>query len=45
VKPGIPVYVVDPKIPKVNLPKNVVRIEEKASIGVPKLVKELIESE
>ncbi|HTN21099.1 MAG TPA: NAD-dependent deacylase [Pelobium sp.] len=44
-KPGIPVYVVDPKIPNVNLPKNVVRIEEKASIGVPKLVKELIEGE
>jgi NAD-dependent deacetylase len=44
-KPGIPVYVVDPKIPNVNLPKNVVRIEEKASIGVSKLVKELLESE
>jgi NAD-dependent deacetylase len=44
-KPGIPVYVVDPKIPNVNLPKNVVMIEEKASIGVSKLVKELLESE
>lgn len=42
VKPGIPVYVVDPKIPNVNLPKNVIRIKEKASVGVPKLVEKLI---
>jgi NAD-dependent deacetylase len=44
-KPGIPIYVVDPKIPNVNLPKNVIKIQEKASVGVPKLVKKLIESE
>nr|WP_294899306.1 NAD-dependent deacylase [uncultured Pedobacter sp.] len=43
--PGIPIYVVDPKIPNVNLPKNVIKIQEKASVGVPKLVKKLIESE
>lgn len=45
VKPGIPIYIVDPKIPNVNLPKNVVKIQEKASIGVPALVKKLIDSE
>lgn len=44
-KPNIPVYVVDPKIPNVNLPKNVIRIEKKASIGVPGLVKKLIAGE
>ncbi len=43
-KPGIPVYIVDPKIPNVNLPKNAVKIEEKASIGVPSLVKKLIDA-
>lgn len=44
-KPGIPVYVIDPKIPNINLPRNVIKIEEKASVGVPALVKKLIESE
>lgn len=42
VKPNIPVYVVDPKIPSVNIPNKVIRIEEKASVGVPALVADLI---
>src|SRR5690606_14946899 len=45
VKPGIPIFIVDPKIPNVNLPKNVIKIEEKASVGVPALIKKLIDSE
>lgn len=44
-KPGIPVYIVDPKIPNVILPENAVKIEKKASVGVPSLVKKLIKSE
>lgn len=40
--PDIPVYVVDPKIPKVNIPNPVFKIQEKASIGLPKLIDELL---
>lgn len=36
-----PKYIVDPKIPYVNL-QNVIRIEEKATIGIPALVDELL---
>ena len=42
-KPGIPVYVIDPKIPNVNLPKNIIKIQEKASVGLPILVNQLIQ--
>ncbi|MFC5284625.1 SIR2 family NAD-dependent protein deacylase [Pedobacter alpinus] len=44
VKPNIPVYVVDPKIPPVNISNKVIRIEEKASVGVPALVADLIKN-
>jgi NAD-dependent deacetylase len=37
----VPKYIIDPNIPDINRVKNVIKIEEKASIGVPKLVKEL----
>src|ERR1700744_4315726 len=38
---GVPKYIVDPKIP--YLPSdNFIRIEEKATVGVPKLVNELV---
>lgn len=39
---NVPVYVVDPKIPNVNIPNPVFKIEEKASVGLPKLVDELL---
>lgn len=42
VKPGTPVYVIDPKTPNVNLPKDVVKIQDNASVGVPVLVDKLI---
>ena len=41
----VPVYVVDPKIPSVNLPNPVIKIQEKASIAVPLLVDKLLENE
>ncbi len=44
VKPNIPVYVIDPKIPSVNIANTVIKIEENASIGVPALVAKLIEN-
>ncbi|QQL51431.1 SIR2 family NAD-dependent protein deacylase [Mucilaginibacter ginkgonis] len=36
-----PKYIIDPVVPDVYLP-NVIKIEEKASVGVPKLVEELL---
>jgi len=36
-------YIIDPKIPKVAL-QNVIRIEEKATVGVPELINKLLES-
>ena len=39
---SIPIYVVDPNIPSVNLPNPVIKIQEKASIGVPALVSKLL---
>lgn len=44
VKPNILVYVIDPKIPSVNIANTVIKIEENASIGVPALVAKLIEN-
>lgn len=41
---GIPIYLVDPKRPEVRLAPNLHFLEMNASIGVPKLVKELIET-
>lgn len=43
VPPGVPKYIIDPKIP--YLPSdNFIRIEEKATVGVPQLVNELLNS-
>jgi NAD-dependent deacetylase len=41
-KPGTPVYLVDPNTPGLHLP-NVRVIQEPASVGVPKVVDELLE--
>jgi NAD-dependent deacetylase len=37
----VPKYIIDPKIPEVNR-YGFVKIEEKASVGVPRLVEELM---
>ncbi|NNU33962.1 NAD-dependent deacylase [Mucilaginibacter sp. S1162] len=37
----VPKYIIDPKIPDVNRVKNLIKIEETATVGVPKLVREL----
>lgn len=34
----VPKYIIDPKIPEVNSVNNVIRIQEKATVGVPKLL-------
>lgn len=44
-RPDVPVYVVDPKIPTVNLPNPLIKIQEKASIAVPLLVDKLLTNE
>ena len=38
----VPKYIVDPKIPSVYGIGSMIKIEEKAAIGVPKLVEELL---
>jgi NAD-dependent deacetylase len=38
----VPKYIVDPNIPAVNQVKNLINIAEKATVGVPELVKELM---
>ena len=45
VKSDVPIYVVDPKIPTVNLPNPIIKIQEKASIAIPLLVAQLLENE
>ena len=42
---AVPIYVIDPKIPSVNLPNPVIKIQEKASIGVPALVNKLLKND
>jgi len=39
---NVPKYIIDPKIPGVNGVPDLIKIEEKATIGVPKLVNELM---
>lgn len=39
---NVPKYIIDPNIPDVGRIKNIIRIEEKASTGVPRLVGELL---
>lgn len=41
VNPNVSVYVVDPKIPHVKIPNPLFKIKENASVGIPKLVNEL----
>ncbi|MGB3585914.1 MAG: NAD-dependent deacylase [Tunicatimonas sp.] len=43
VPPGIPIYIIDPSIPDYQSQPNIIAIAEPASIGVPKLVKQLTE--
>ncbi|AYL95502.1 SIR2 family NAD-dependent protein deacylase [Mucilaginibacter celer] len=38
----VPKYIIDPKIPTVNVRGQVIKIEEKASVGVPALVNQLL---
>ena len=45
VKSTVPIYVVDPKIPNVNLSNPIIKIQEKASIAIPLLVAKLLENE
>ncbi|MBK0382374.1 NAD-dependent deacylase [Pedobacter sp. SD-b] len=45
VNPHTPIYVIDPKIPNVNLPNKLIKIQEKASKAVPLLVNKLLQSE
>jgi NAD-dependent deacetylase len=44
VRPEVPIYVVDPKIPPVNLQNKLIKIQEKASKAVPMLVNKLLEN-
>jgi len=39
---NVPKYIVDPNIPDIDRIRNIIRIEEKAGTGVPKLVKQLL---
>jgi NAD-dependent deacetylase len=41
----VPKYIIDPKIPDVNRVKNLIKIKEKATVGVPELVKKLTDIE
>ncbi|MFD2146847.1 SIR2 family NAD-dependent protein deacylase [Mucilaginibacter antarcticus] len=40
---NVPKYIIDPNIPDINRIKNLIRIAEKATIGVPEFVKQLLE--
>jgi NAD-dependent deacetylase len=42
---NVPKYIIDPNIPDVSRVKNLIKIEEKASVGVPKLVGKLLSSD
>jgi NAD-dependent deacetylase len=42
VDPEVPKYIIDPKIPEVNVRGPVIKIEEKASVGVTELVSKLL---
>jgi len=43
VRPSAPIYIVDPKIPEVNLRRPIFKIPEKAGAGLSKLKAELVE--
>ncbi|HEY4323390.1 MAG TPA: NAD-dependent deacylase [Mucilaginibacter sp.] len=42
VPPGVPKYIIDPKIPQVSSNRSIIKIEERATVGVPALVGELL---
>jgi NAD-dependent deacetylase len=42
VDPEVPKYIIDPKIPEVNVRGPVIKIEEKASVGLTELVSKLL---
>ncbi len=42
VRREVPKYIIDPKIPSISLGDSFIKIEEKATIGVPELVEELL---
>jgi len=42
VKPGVPKYIIDPKIPQVSQNRSIIKMEEKATVGVPLLVNQLL---
>ncbi len=44
VRMEVPVYVIDPKIPNVNLPNKIIKMQEKASKAVPILVEKLLKN-
>ncbi len=39
---NVPKYIIDPKIPDINRIKNLIKIADKASVGVPALVRQLL---
>ena len=39
---NVPKYIIDPKIPNIGAGNNIIKIEEKATVGVPKLVNKLL---
>jgi NAD-dependent deacetylase len=42
VKPGVSKYIIDPKIPQVSQNRSIIKMEEKATVGVPLLVNQLL---
>jgi NAD-dependent deacetylase len=42
VPPGVKKYIVDPRIPELHRDSSYIKIEEKATVGVTKLVNELL---
>ncbi len=45
VSPNIPKYIIDPQIPYLDQIRSFIKIEEKATIGVPRLISELLSTE
>jgi NAD-dependent deacetylase len=45
VRPEIPRYIIDPKIPDVSVRGQLIKIQEKATVGVPALVDQLLKNQ
>ncbi|MBB6127834.1 SIR2 family NAD-dependent protein deacylase [Mucilaginibacter lappiensis] len=45
VRPEIPRYIIDPKIPDVSVRGQLIKIQEKATVGVPTLVDQLLKNQ